>query len=185
MGNTTEARPLPILPPAYIKDNMTAQSIERPRAKRKTYKDSDTKARKIVALAVHSNAPPTDIAAIVKTSRQNVHQTLKRYGIDTKDLESYKDRRAEILTGIQAKLLKSVDDTVIQKASLNNIAYAFSQFHNAERLETGQTTGNIGVGIALSEPMQAAVERIITRSTPVDNPQIIDVDSAPLIESTT
>jgi predicted DNA-binding protein YlxM (UPF0122 family) len=157
--------------------NMTAQSIESPRkpttrhrAKRKTYKDSDTKARRIVALAVHSNAPPMEIAELCNTSHQNVYQTLNRYGIDIKDLDNYKKQRSDILAGIQDKILNKIELSGIKIDSAKTLKDALTGFgilYDKERLETGKTTGNIGVGIALSEPMQAAVDRIISRAQPV------------------
>jgi len=35
----------------------------------------------------------------------------------------------------------------LKKASINNVAYAFQNIHNAKRLESGQSTSNIGISI--------------------------------------
>jgi predicted DNA-binding protein YlxM (UPF0122 family) len=114
----------------------------------------DTKAHKIVSLALHTNAPPQEIADIVNTSRQHVHQTLERYGIDTKDLETYKDRRAEVLAGLQDKILKTVDDASIKDASVLQKVTAFGILYDKERLERGQTTQNIGALIGMIHQIQ-------------------------------
>ena len=54
----------------------------------------------------------------------------------------------ELLSAAEFELLrKLVDAGKIEKASLNNMAYAFSQIHTARRLEDGKTTSNVGVAV--------------------------------------
>ena len=44
------------------------------------------------------------------------------------------------------KLLERlVNDEVLEKASLNNVAYAFKQLFDSGRLELGKSTGNINI----------------------------------------
>lgn len=74
------------------------------------------------------------------------------------------------MAGMQLKILKHVSEERLQKASVNNLAYAYMQFNQAERLERGQATALIGHGFLLSAPLQEAVDRLIERLAPVDNP---------------
>jgi hypothetical protein len=148
---------------------MTAQSIDRPRKPttitRRPRKGS--KAEAILTLSATTPATPIEIAESIHTCPSHVTQTLQRYGVTPNRLDSYKKNRADIMAGMQLKILKYVNDDSLKKASVNNLAYSLAQFNTIERLERGQTTGNVGVGIALSEPMQAAVDRIISRAQPI------------------
>jgi len=61
-------------------------------------------------------------------------------------LETYNDARASLLSVVEERLIGSlVNEEKIEKASLNNVAFAFTQVFNARRLEQGQSTGNISV----------------------------------------
>ena len=42
---------------------------------------------------------------------------------------------------------KLMEEGKLKSASLNNVAYAFQQVMNARRLESGQSTSNIGISI--------------------------------------
>jgi hypothetical protein len=119
MGNTTEARPLPILSPANIKDNMTAQSIDRPQIRQPR---KGSKAEAILTLTATTPATPIEIAESIHTCPSHVTQTLQRYGVTPNRLDSYKKNRADIMAGMQLKILKYVNDESLKKASVNNLA---------------------------------------------------------------
>ena len=63
-------------------------------------------------------------------------------------IETYQTNRPDVLSNIELKLLdKLVDEDKLSKASLNNVAYAMTQTSNLRRLESGESTVNIGIAI--------------------------------------
>lgn len=148
---------------AVVKQEQTIRTVSKGRPQ------GQSKAAAIVNMALASDATNTEIAAAVDTCKSNVTHTLKRYGIERNVLDSYKKNRIEVLQGIQVKLLSQINEDKLKKASVNNIAYAFQQFHTAERLESGQSTSNT-LSVTLSGPLTDAVQRITTRQSQPDNP---------------
>ena len=62
---------------------------------------------------------------------------------DQERMEQYEEIRPALLSAAEERLLASlVDEEAIQKATLNNRAYAFQQLHTARRLEQGKSTSN-------------------------------------------
>jgi predicted DNA-binding protein YlxM (UPF0122 family) len=175
MGITTETRPLSLLSQAYIKDNMTAQSIGRPR---KIDKPDKLQA---IDLKINHNLTYQEIAKMQGKSRQAVHQQIarevKELSPDDIDSTEYQERLAKTLYGKHAKIIQSIDDKVIERAGLGERASAAGRILSDARVAMGKPSSLVGIGIALSEPMQAAVERIITRSMPVDN-SITDITAS-------
>lgn len=56
----------------------------------------------------------------------------------------YRQVKSELLDAAELKMLKSLlSEDKIEKASLNNVAYAFQQVFQAGRLQRGQSTANI------------------------------------------
>ncbi len=134
---------------------MTAQSVTRPRQRKSNRKPpANTIANHIVTLATTTPAKPVEIAESLNTSIQHVCQTLERYGIDHKATESFRKHRAEILAGLQSKILESVDLEDIKEASLLQRVTAAGILYDKERLETGKSTANLGVLIAQIESLQ-------------------------------
>ncbi len=82
-------------------------------------------------------------------SKPAVFQALKRFLnilAEPDELEAYKNYKVDLLSSVELKLLERlVNDDVMEKASLNNIAYAFQNLFNANRLEAGKSTGNINI----------------------------------------
>lgn len=91
--------------------------------------------------------PNTEIAKIVGTKSSTVHLALQRFKSVFTELEYIDDYRAtktRLLEAAELRLLKSMlDEATIEKASLNNRAYAFQQVYQALRLERGQSTANV------------------------------------------
>ncbi len=59
-------------------------------------------------------------------------------------LEAVDSNRVGLLKAAEFKLLTEVmRKDKLEKASVNNLAYAHTQFHQARRLEAGQSTGNL------------------------------------------
>lgn len=60
------------------------------------------------------------------------------------ELTAYQENRGGLLTAIELRLAKELaSPEKLEKASLNNTAYAFAQVHTARRLEEGKATENI------------------------------------------
>ena len=66
--------------------------------------------------------------------------------IDPQRLEAYQDYRTTILSAVELAILDLLTDKdKREKASLNNVAYTFTQLHQARRLESGQSTQNLAL----------------------------------------
>lgn len=60
----------------------------------------------------------------------------------------YTEHRADLINSVETKmLLEMANEDRLKKASVNNVAYAFQQLHNARRLEQDKSTANVGVSI--------------------------------------
>jgi len=129
-------------------------------------KRKGSKVPDIIRLATKTNSTNAQIAQALDISQSNVIHTLQRYGIELKPLETFKRYRPDILTGIQRKLLKYINDDMLKKASINNIAYAYQQFNQCERLERGQLTALSG--LVHGDIME--IEEHLARAKSVDNP---------------
>lgn len=90
-----------------------------------------------------------EIARSLGVAKSSVHAALERIRKlipDPDMVKAYEEVRPTLLTAMEQKLMASLaDDETLQKASLNNRAYAFQQVFNARRLETGQSTQNHAV----------------------------------------
>jgi hypothetical protein len=63
---------------------------------------------------------------------------------DAELIKGFEDIKTSVLSATEALLLANmVDSTKLEKANLNNVAYAFTQVHQANRLERGQSTQNL------------------------------------------
>ena len=140
---------------------MTAQASKPPVKIRKPRPGS--KAEAILTLATTTPATRQEIAQAIQCSWQNVDNTLRKYQIDPNASKSFKEHRAEILAGMQERIISQLDDERLKKASVNNLAYAYQQFHSAERLERGQSTANIASQVGLTPALQEAVDRVCGR----------------------
>jgi predicted DNA-binding protein YlxM (UPF0122 family) len=101
--------------------------------------------KKAIELRYKNQLTMPEIAEIFGVTKQAVHQQLSKVEKLIKGdmhLEAFRQNRINILEGAEFELISD-----LQKASLNNVAYAFNQVHNARRLESGQSTANIGVSV--------------------------------------
>ena len=95
------------------------------------------------------------IANVQGVTKQAIYQALTSFepflkGVEKGQLTAYSEERASLFNVIEQHLSASLlDPDAMQKASLNNRAYALKVIHEARRLETGQSTGNISVLAAL------------------------------------
>jgi hypothetical protein len=95
-------------------------------------------------LRLNHNLPYSKIAALQGVSPQAIHKRIKALLPDN-SVQDYVQQRANILAAKQINILESVDDKRLADATLNNLAFAFTQLYNAERLERGLSTENIDI----------------------------------------
>jgi predicted transcriptional regulator len=74
-------------------------------------------------------------------------------------LEQIDHVKVPLLKGTMVRLLEGINaEDKIDKATTNNLAYAFTQIHNALRLEEGKSTSNISYADALAKLKSAKRE---------------------------
>lgn len=87
------------------------------------------------------------IGDLLGVARQSVHIALKPFlGMiaDPEAREAYQKNKANILESVQLTVVSKLTDTdKLEKASINNLAYAAGQLNQMIRLERGESTGNI------------------------------------------
>jgi hypothetical protein len=91
--------------------------------------------------------PVQEIARAVKLPPSTTCRLLKRYGSwlhELENIEDYTDTRSQLLSAGELKLFKSMmEQQKLDKASVNNLAYAMRQLYDMGRLERGQSTSNV------------------------------------------
>lgn len=85
-----------------------------------------------------------EIADYFGVSKPAVHEHIQRviaHIDDPEIVEQYEKNKAEILSSVERQLVAQLlDRDKIEKASLNNVAYAYAQVANQNRLQRGQAT---------------------------------------------
>ena len=116
----------------------------------------------VYKLRLHNRLSFPQIAGIFGVSKQAAHECFTRFSealIPGEDVTAYQEARTELLTTAEERLLASVlDPEKLQKASLNNVAYALTQIHTMRRLEQGKSTGNIHL---LSQVITSAKSKLL------------------------
>jgi hypothetical protein len=102
-------------------------------------------------LRLNNNMSYGQIAEQLKKPRTTIYNRLKPIENllqDTDLFQLYNADTASILKATEATLLSNLlNKDKLQKASLNNVAYAYQQVFNARRLESNQSTSNVSVSI--------------------------------------
>lgn len=102
------------------------------------------KAEQIIALQTeHPKITRREVAKQVECSPSYVQEVLERYGILKENIDDYKEHRADILAGLQTRIIKSISEQDIQKASLLQRLSGLGIAYDKERLERGKSTSNI------------------------------------------
>jgi hypothetical protein len=104
----------------------------------------------------HPELSTREIGKLAESDHSTVVRTLQRYHIERAEVEDYKHHRADILAGLQHRLLASCTDADIQKSPMGSRILAAAQLYDKERLERGQSTDNVNVLVAGLKEMQAA-----------------------------
>lgn len=92
-----------------------------------------------------------DLAEKYGVSTQRVSQQLTRFINMLKDpevIEGYDAHKEQLLSSAEFRLLENVvNDKKLKQANLGNIAYAFKQISDANRLERGKSTSNVALSL--------------------------------------
>jgi hypothetical protein len=127
-------------------EKIKAQTITKPT------KPRSRKTELIIKTATeHPDLTTREIGAIADCTHVNVIETLRRYHVNQQHLKTYKSNRADIIAGMQSRLLASVTDADIKKAPLGSRIMAAGILYDKERLERGQSTANVSVHSQLIE----------------------------------
>ncbi len=107
----------------------------------------------------------SQIAEVQGCDISNITRTLQRYGCITNVIEDYKANRADILAGLQERLISNITPEDVKKAPLGSKVLAVAQLYDKERLERGLSTSNIDshVVTAKIEQVKADLDRIHKR----------------------
>jgi hypothetical protein len=109
------------------------------------------------------------VAKLADVTHAYVIDVYQRYGItEPRYIEDYKQNRADILAGVQSRLLSAITPEDIAKAPMGSKVLAVAQLYDKERLERGQSSANFH---HIHEDIQAI------RETPVH-----DVPTSELID---
>jgi hypothetical protein len=112
----------------------------------KNLRPRSTRANKIIELKETNPALTVrEIATLTNCDHSNVVRVLQRYGIVAQEVNEFKDHRAEVLAGLQHRLIQSITSEDIKKAPLGSRILAAAQLYDKERLETGKSTGNLAM----------------------------------------
>ena len=97
-----------------------------------------------------------EIARLQGCDRSNISKVLQRYGVEERRVNKYKEYRADILAGLQDRLLSSIPDSDIQKSGMYTRVVSAGILYDKERLERGQATSvNINVLVDLAEAIRS------------------------------
>lgn len=124
-----------------IKTNHITRKKPRPRQAKVTPKQNAIITLKNQNPALSDNK----IATLAGTDPSYTIEVLKRYGLSSTCINDFKKNRAEILAGLQHRLISSITQDDIQKAPVGSRILAACQIYDKERLELGKTTNNTAV----------------------------------------
>jgi hypothetical protein len=117
-------------------DNAPMPPIKRPKR--------GTKSRAIIKVAQENPTLTTrEIGKLTDSDHSHVVKVLQRYQIEYERVQKFKDHRADILAGLQEKVVNSLSPADIEKAGLRDRAVVLGILHDHERLERGQSTQNV------------------------------------------
>ncbi len=152
---------------------------------------------KAVRLRLRRNLTYQEIADKLGVPKSTVYDRINEVlGLidDPEANQAYHSNMVSMLRGAERVLIgHMLDPGRLKKASVNNLAYAFQQIHNARRLESGLSTENVDVMVqyeAVSKERQQQAraaqkirQRLIELGADPDQPgeqeEIIDMEPGP------
>lgn len=108
-----------------------------------------------------------EIAATQGVSKQAIHKAIKTL-LPTQDTETFKEKRADILSNMQLRLLQSIDHADIKKAPMGSRVLAACQLYDKERTERGLVNSTSAV-------IHADIEALRNTNVPTYD-DVIDLD---------
>ena len=103
--------------------------------------------RKALTLRLKNHLSYQDIADHLGVSKGGVYDALKPFIDALGDpiaIKAFEDNEGGLISAAKMKMYTFItDDAVLKKASLNNLAYAYSQIDTVKRLEEGKATAHI------------------------------------------
>ena len=103
---------------------------------------------RVAELRIKNGLSHREIGKVLDVDPATVCRALKRIGLDgdgSNHLKTYKAHRAEILASQQLRILESLTDEKLSKASARDLAIVFGTLYDKERLERGKSTQNTSV----------------------------------------
>lgn len=86
-----------------------------------------------------------ELGALNNIDHTAVVRLFQRHGIERQQTEDYKGNRADFFAGMQEKIVASITQEDLQKASLRDKIISAGVLYDKERLERGQSTSNQSV----------------------------------------
>lgn len=122
----------------------------------------------------------SQIGKQVGCSKSNVIQRLHYHGLADNSIRHFIDNRGDVFAWIQSRLLFSLTDADIKKMQARDRIVSAGILYDKERLERGQSTGNISVIIGHIEMLQRGGSGTIqsnsnTIDTKQGNTDVIDI----------
>ena len=108
----------------------------------------ESKSKQAVRLALNTDLSRSEIALVLNTSVSNVCQALSRFGIEPKDVKTFREKEADMLAEIRAKFLNSLqsaDINVENPQDARNISTSYGILYDKERLSLDKSTSNIAI----------------------------------------
>ena len=129
----------------------TAQKIDKsppsakqsPKSRKRTPWGTKTKAI-IEIKEKHPDLNTREVGELVGCDHSHVVKVLARWGIKQSENEEYKKNRADILAGVGKRILETLTDEDIKKASLNQKVVSYGILYDKERLERDKSTVIVG-----------------------------------------
>lgn len=128
----------------------------------------------------HPDLSTRDIAKLNDTVHSHVVRTLTEYGIETERIERYKSARADILAGIQERVIRTKFGTDSDVKSMPDAAaiLLFNSCFNNERLERGQAT-EISVNFDALKAMQDRQKELADKIRALEHGEVIEIEPGP------
>jgi len=102
---------------------------------------------KAITLRLKNGLTYKEIGDILGCSKQAVWERLKNFTKlleDPASISAYEDNKSKLFSAAELKLLTEIlDPAKLEKASINNVAYAFSQVAREGHLARGEATSNV------------------------------------------
>ena len=150
----TEAQSLPTPPPEII-DPLDHELLPAKGGYKDGKRNTVIDVGRALTLRIDKNLSYQEIATQLsketgyKLSKEGVYKRLRPFTKLIEDptaIKAYETNKESLLSAVEHQMLvEMVNPDKLEKASTNNIAYAFQQIFNANRLQRDKSTSNVSV----------------------------------------